>query len=116
AGQRAAVRPTDPLAAVAEGHPGNFAGRLWTGETWQPGSGPTPFTLVLKHPSAARAMFWPFDRVGLGEAYVFDDFDIEGDIFAFTEWLRHIVRLADGRSLWSKLRLLRALRRLPDPT
>jgi cyclopropane-fatty-acyl-phospholipid synthase len=34
-------------------------------------------------------------------------------MFAFTEWLRHIVRLADSRSVWAKLQLLRALWRIP---
>lgn len=110
----AAVTSVNVLAALTEGYVGNFLVRLWNGETWQPATGPTPFTVVLKHPGAVRAMFWPFDRVGLGEAYIFDDFDIDGDIFAFVEWLRHIVRLAEGRSFWSKLRLLRALRRLPN--
>ncbi|MBA4063676.1 MAG: class I SAM-dependent methyltransferase [Isosphaera sp.] len=116
------MAPADPaaattvgvLAALTDGYPANFAARLWNGGTWQPSTGPTPFTVVLKHPGAVRAMFWPFDRVGLGEAYIFDDFDIDGDIFAFTGWLRHIVRMAEGRSLWAKLRLLRALRRLPN--
>jgi cyclopropane-fatty-acyl-phospholipid synthase len=102
------------LKALTEGFAGNFTVQLWTGDTWQPNSGPSPFTVVLKHPGAVRAMFWPFDKVGLGEAYIFDDFDIEGDIFAFTMWLKHIVRMAEGRSFWAKLRLLRALRRLPN--
>jgi cyclopropane-fatty-acyl-phospholipid synthase len=102
------------LTALTQGYAGNFAVQLWTGETWQPGTGATPFTVILKHPGAVRAMFWPFDRVGLGEAYIFDDFDIEGDVFAFTGWLKHIVKMAESRSLWAKLRLLRALRRLPN--
>jgi len=59
-------------------------------------------------------MFWPFDRVSLGESYIFDDFDIEGDILAFIDWVRHIVRLSETQSLWTKLGLLRVLRRLPD--
>jgi len=111
---RAAVTTITILAALTRGYPANFAVRLWNGDRWQPGQGPTPFTLELKHPGAVRAMFWPFDRVGLGEAYIFDDFDIDGDIFAFTEWLRHIVRLAETRSFVAKLRLLLALRRLPN--
>ena len=102
------------LTALSDGFAGNFAVRLWTGEVWQPGTGPAPFTLVLKHPGALRAMFWPFDKMGLGEAYVFDDFDIEGDIFAFTGWLKHMVQLKQSRSLWSKLRLLRGLQKLPN--
>ena len=117
----ATIPATDPavrqsinvLAALTSGFDGNFAVRFWDGQTWEPNSGPRPFTLVLKHAGAIRAMFWPFDRVGLGESYVFDDFDIEGDVFAFTEWLRHIVRLSETRTLWDKLRLLRGLRKLP---
>ena len=102
------------LTALSDGFAGNFAVRLWTGEVWQPNAGPTPFTLVLKHAGALRAMFWPFDKMGLGEAYVFDDFDIEGDMFAFTGWLRFMVQLKQSRSLWSKLRLLRGLQKLPS--
>src|SRR5436190_170796 len=101
------------LTALTEGYAGNFAVRLWTGETWQSGSGLTPFALVLKHPGALRAMFWPFDNMGVGEAYVFDDYDIEGDVFAFTGLLRHLVQLRESRSLWSKLKLLRGLMKLP---
>lgn len=101
------------LAALCEGYRGPLAVRLWTGETWQPNPGPAAFTVALKHAGALRAMFWPFDKMGLGEAYVFDDFDIEGDVFAFTGWLKHMVRLKESRSLWSKLRLLRGLAKLP---
>src|SRR5262245_21544949 len=93
------------LAALAHGYAGNFTVRLWTGDTWEPGTGPAPFALVLKHPGALRAMFWPFDKVGLGESYIFDDFDIEGDMFGFTGWLRHIVAMVERRGLLAKLRL-----------
>src|SRR5262249_34270648 len=101
-------------AAVPPGYAGNFAVRLWDGTLWPPTSGPTPFTLVLKHPAALRAMFWPFNKVGLGESYIFDDFDVEGDIFAFTGWLRHLVSRQDTTGLWDSLRLLRGLLRLPN--
>jgi cyclopropane-fatty-acyl-phospholipid synthase len=108
-----AARSVRLLTALCDGYAGNFLVRLWTGETWQPGSGPTPFTVVLKHPGALRAMFWPFEKAGAGEAYVFDDYDIEGDILAFTGWLKHLVKLRQSRSLGSKLRLLWALLKLP---
>ncbi len=113
--------PTTPAAvglleAVSRGYPGNFAVRLWDGTTWHPGTGPSPFTLVLKHPGALRAMFWPFNPVGLGEAYIFDDFDIDGDIFAFVGWLRHLNALRETRGTAGKLRLLRALTKLPKQT
>ena len=102
------------LSALTQGYQGNFAVHLWTGETWQPGEGPAAFTLVLKHAGALRAMFWPFDRVALGESFIFDDFDIDGDMNGFTAWLRHILQLSESRSIWARLGLLRALRRLPD--
>lgn len=108
-----AVQTLRILTALCDGYKGALTVRLWTGETWQPNPGPSAFTVALKHPGALRAMFWPFDKMGLGEAYVFDDFDIEGDVFAFTGWLKHMVRLKESRSLWSKLRLLRGLMKLP---
>ncbi len=51
--------------------------KLWDGTSW-PDETPRPATLVLKHPGALRAMFIPGTEVGLGEAYLYDDFDIEG--------------------------------------
>lgn len=110
---RDAAQTVRILAALAEGYAGTFAVRLWTGETWAHGTGPAPFTLVLKHSGALRAMFWPFDNMGVGEAYVFDDYDIEGDVFAFTALLKHLVKLKASRTLWSKLKLLRGLTKLP---
>ena len=100
------------LIALCDGYSGNFGVRLWTGETWEPGTGPRPFTLVLKHPGAARAMFWPFDKIALGESYLFDDFDIEGDMLAFVIWLKHLIVRTDALTLWAKLRLIRALLRV----
>jgi len=55
--------------------------RLWNGIRWpNDNDAPHPATLVLKHPGALRAMLLPGTEVGLGEAYLYDDFDIEGDI------------------------------------
>ncbi len=53
--------------------------RLWDGTYW-PDDTPRPATLVLKHPGALRAMLLPGTEVGLGEAYLYDDFDIEGNV------------------------------------
>ena len=63
----------------------NFAVRLWNGTTWkpEPQSGePARFTIVLQHPGALRKMFLPPSDLTLGEAYIYNDFDIEGDIEA----------------------------------
>ncbi|MGB9591389.1 MAG: hypothetical protein ACPL1K_02615, partial [Candidatus Kryptoniota bacterium] len=58
--------------------------RLWDGTLW-PDDSPREATLVLKHPGALRAMLLPATEVGLGEAYLYDDFDIEGNIEAAFE-------------------------------
>ena len=68
---------------LADYHPRDFAVRLWDGSQWnaEPGQ-PTRFTLVLRHPGALRKMFMPPTELALGEAYIYNDFDIEGDIEA----------------------------------
>ena len=61
----------------------DFAVSLWDGSTWRPDSEsqePARFTVVLQHPGALRKMFLPPNDLTLGEAYIYNDFDIEGDI------------------------------------
>src|SRR4249919_71586 len=82
------VQPTLTLLdeLLGDHGPRDFAVRLWEGTTWEPAPGqPARFTLVLKHPGALRRMFWPPNGYGLGEAYIYDDFDIEGDCDAFSD-------------------------------
>jgi cyclopropane-fatty-acyl-phospholipid synthase len=63
--------------------PGEASGevgcRLWDGTLW-PDEQPRLATIVLKHPGALRAMFLPPNEVGLAEAYLYNDFDVEGDL------------------------------------
>ena len=40
------------------------------------------FTLVLRHPGALRAMFWPPNELHARRGILHDDYDIEGDIEA----------------------------------
>ena len=47
-------------------------------------------TIVLKHPGAVRQMFWQLNKASFGEAYIYDDFDIEGDILAIFPWIRYL--------------------------
>ena len=101
------------LTEITQGFDAGFTLQLWDGSSWQMGTGPASFKFALKHPGAVRTMFWPFNNVALGEAYIFDDFDIEGDMFAFTGWLRHLVARQNATKSWDKLRLLRGLLRLP---
>ena len=88
----------------------NFAVRLWDGTTWQPepeSAEPNRFTLVLQHPGALRRMFLPPSELNLGEAYIYNDFDIEGDITA-------VFPLADQliNRQWGKLAQVRYGKRL----
>lgn len=59
----------------------DFQVRLWEGTVWGAEMRPR-FTLVLKHPGALHAMFFSPNELTLGEAYIHDDFDIDGDIEA----------------------------------
>ena len=62
-----------------------FDVRLWDGTiTHGTAEGERRFTLVIKRPGTLRRMFLPPSEVALGEAYLYDDFDIEGDIEAAT--------------------------------
>jgi len=79
-------------------HPRNFAVRLWDGTTWEAEPGqPTRFTLVLQHPGALRMMFLPPNELSLGEAYIYNDFDIEGDIHAIYPLADHFIEGSWGK-------------------
>ncbi|MCI0380216.1 MAG: cyclopropane-fatty-acyl-phospholipid synthase family protein [Gemmataceae bacterium] len=110
---RATAVSLEILATLTQGYTDNFTVRLWNGVAWQPNSGPAPFTLVLNHPGALRVMLWPPQAVNFGESYLFDDFDIEGDIFAFTRWLKHLVDNGERHSFWFRLKMFRRLLKLP---
>jgi cyclopropane-fatty-acyl-phospholipid synthase len=101
------------LQDILGGQPRDFAVRLWDGTIQQPDAGlPARFTLVLTHPGSLRKLFWRASHLSVGEAYIYDDYDIEGDMVAFTALLRrlHMRR----RGLREKLRLAAGLLRLPS--
>ena len=85
--------------------------RLWDGSTWPDGAS-RPATLVLKHPGALRAMFMPGTEVALGEAYIYDDFDIEGDVEQVFDFAYRLDR--DAPHLGEKLHLGLELMGLPS--
>src|SRR6266566_5817020 len=62
----------------------NLGVRLWDGTTW-PDERPRAAVLALKHPDSLGRIFLPGTEVGLAEAYLHDDLDIEGDIEAAFE-------------------------------
>ncbi len=120
---QAEVAVRDPHVSVAREflealfehlHPRPFAVRFWDGTVWEAETEEPQFTLVLKHPGALRAMFRDVSSdLSLGEAYIYDDFDLEGDIFAVFPVADALLE-ADW-SLPEKVRLFQMLHRLPKP-
>lgn len=100
-------------SALASYHPRDFAIRLWDGTVLNADPGqPNRFTLVLRHAGALRQMFWLANEITLSEAYLYDDFDIEGDVsalFALGDFL-----MRNPMSTGAKLRLAAALFALPS--
>jgi cyclopropane-fatty-acyl-phospholipid synthase len=86
--------------------------RLWDGSRW-PEARSRPVTLVLRHPGALRAMFETGGELALSEAYLYDDFDIEGSIESVFDLAA--VLSARTAGLRKKLSLFADLRRLPGP-
>lgn len=84
--------------------------RLWDGTRW-PDDRPRPTTLLLNHPGALRSMFLPGTEVGLGEAYLYNDFDVEGNLEAVFSLADELAQDVNG--VLQKLRAARDLLRLP---
>ncbi len=88
----------------------DFAVRLWDGSTWRPdgeAQESARFTIVLQHAGALRKMFLPPNDLTLGEAYIYNDFDIEGDIEAIFELSEQFMG-----NRWGKLEQARFGKRL----
>lgn len=83
--------------------------RAWTGEEW--GDPEATSTVVLRHPGALGALLLSASDLTAGEAYVFDDVDLEGDII---DTMRFGADVQDAGWL-TKLRVARLARRLPRP-
>ena len=103
----------DLLGRPADGRVG---ARLWDGTRW-PDDRPRDATLVLRHPGALRAMFRAGTELALSEAYLYDDFDVEGDIesiFSLADSLAKRTSGAKRASRWTrKLTAIADLGRLP---
>ncbi len=76
-----------------EGPP--FAIRLWNGWTWNsaPGNGNPPVcTIVLTTPKVLRTLLFNPTQIGLGEAFLAQEIEVEGDLFSVFEIGQYIVR------------------------
>lgn len=85
--------------------------RFWDGTVWERGHN-SCFTLVLTHPGALRRMLRDRGELSLGEAYIFGDFDIEGEIASAFELSD--VLLGRNETLLKRARLAALVRRLPE--
>lgn len=104
------------MQTLVDGYgPRDFAVRFWDGTTWSPDSGQAAsFTLVLNHPGSVRRMFWPPRPLTTGQAFLYDDFDVEGDMLAFAGLCGFLANLKNRLSLLQKLRLGWRIWKLPE--
>jgi hypothetical protein len=106
--RRITLRLLDELFRGAGDRQAGF--RLWDGTQWLDDE-LRPVTVVLQHPGALRAMLLLGHELGLVEAYLYNDFDVEGDIESVFDLAEAVAR---GTSGWrKKIRSARDLMRLP---
>ena len=74
---------------------GNVSFRLWDGSRW-PDETARRATIELRHPDAMRAMFSAGTEKGLAEAFLRDDFDVEGDIETACELADSLAERGEG--------------------
>ncbi|MGH7690602.1 MAG: class I SAM-dependent methyltransferase [Gemmatimonadaceae bacterium] len=87
-----------------------FNVRFWDG-TAVPAGRPARFTLVLQHPGALRRMLLPPSELRLGEAFVWGDVDLEGDLETAVGLAEVLHQRLQDRHF--PVRLMRAVARLP---
>jgi cyclopropane-fatty-acyl-phospholipid synthase len=91
--------------------PLSFKIRLWDGSEWHPETDADPrFTVILKDPGALKRMFFKLSDLSLAEAYIFGDFDLEGDVYALFEIGEWIAER--GLSTSKRIKLSRAVLKL----
>jgi cyclopropane-fatty-acyl-phospholipid synthase len=99
---------------LADYHPRDFAVRFWDDSVWEPEAGQKPrFTLVLRHPGSLRRMFWPPGRLTVTEAYIFEDYDVEGEMEPWLAVMHHLGHRAKTMRWLEKLRRGLRLFRMP---
>jgi cyclopropane-fatty-acyl-phospholipid synthase len=89
----------------------DFQVRLSDGTVWGAEQQPR-FTLVLKRPGTLRAMFSSPSELTLGEDYIYDDFDIQGDIEAAFDLADYL--LSHERGAGESFDLSAGLEKLPE--
>jgi cyclopropane-fatty-acyl-phospholipid synthase len=94
-------------------HPRNFCVELWDGRRWEPESGQfRRFTWKINRPGALRSALTTASLLGLAEAYIYGDFDLDGDIEAVFPLADYLVQRKWSKK--DKLRLGALLLGLPS--
>jgi len=94
-------------------YPRDFAVRLWDGSRLDPEPGrPTRCTLGINRPGALRRLFQPANHAALGEAYIYGDVDIQGDVEALFPLVPYLLNLKMGKA--RQLRLAALLWGMPS--
>ena len=89
---------------TGDGLKNGFIIRFWDGEEWVvPSAGDPGFKLVLKSQGAIRNTIFPPSELNATEAYLFDEFDIEGDMFAVFETAYELAGIKRGKGELLKL-------------
>jgi cyclopropane-fatty-acyl-phospholipid synthase len=97
---------------LADYHPRDFAIELWDGAQWPQESNQfRRFTWRINDPAALRRVIGSASEVSLSEAYIYGQFDIEGDIQAVSPLADYL--LNKRWSLKDKLRLSKLVLGLP---
>jgi cyclopropane-fatty-acyl-phospholipid synthase len=98
---------------LGEASAGDVAVRLWEGTTWRSrhSSRAPRVSLVLKHPGALRTMLSSPSDLTLGEMYIYDEVDVEGEIEAVFPAIDRLFEHQLG--IGDRLRYAALLRRLP---
>lgn len=106
----------ESLAQVFAHYPSpDFRVQLWDGTSWS-GSEAPRFTLIVKHPNALQQMFDSPSELTLGECYIDDELDVEGDIEAAVE-MGECLLAPDHHSLPTSLWLASIVGKIPlQPT
>ena len=108
------------LDTLLAGHPNrDFQVQFWDGARLGEAFDPR-FTLILKNPVALRALLQSPSELTLGEAYIYDDFDIQGDIESALDLSDYVLNLRNGKSFdisdwFHKLADRKTPRPLPQP-
>ncbi|HEY7354716.1 MAG TPA: class I SAM-dependent methyltransferase [Terriglobales bacterium] len=94
-------------------HPRDFAIEFWDGSRWDPEAGQfCRFTWHIHHPGVLRSLLRSDRQVALGEAFIYGEFDISGDILAIFPIAEYLEQKHFGAG--SKLKLGTMLLGLPS--